>query len=363
MIKQIQIKNYKSIRDMVLELGPINILIGCNGVGKSNFVSFFELLNQLYAKQLGNYVMSHDGANRMLYNGVAHSNSVYGLFNFDDTNAFFFSLKPTAGDKLYVEYSGDFFNNSGAGHSSYSSWNRTLWDNAVLESEIQDKIQWHAGYVRKFLQSFTVYHFHDTSVTSPMRRACQIEDNQMLRHDASNLPAFLYKLQQNAPANFAMIEAVVRSIAPYFNRFKLQPSELNPDQIRLTWEEKGSDLYLDAANFSDGTLRFIAIATLLLQPEKPQTIIIDEPELGLHPSAIIKLSALIKKAAATGTQVIVATQSVNLVNCFEPKDILVSERRDNQTVFQHLDSDQLSVWLEEYNIGTIWEKNIIGGQP
>lgn len=363
MIKQIQIKNYKSIRNMVLELGPINVLIGCNGVGKSNFVSFFELLSQLYAKQLGNYVMAHDGANRMLYNGVAHSDSIYGLFNFDNTNAFFFSLKPTAGDKLYVEYSGDYFNNWGDGQSSYNSWSRTLWDNAVPESEIQDKLQWRAGYVRKFLQSFTVYHFHDTSVTSPMRRACHIEDNQMLRYDASNLPAFLYKLQQNAPTNFAMIEAVVHSIAPYFKRFKLQPSELNPDQIRLVWEEIGSDVYLDAANFSDGTLRFIALATLLLQPQKPQTIIIDEPELGLHPSAITKLSALIKKAAATGTQVIVATQSVNLVNCFEPQDILVSNREDGQTVFNHLDTEALSVWLEEYNVGTIWEKNVIGGQP
>lgn len=363
MINQIQIKNYKSIRDLVLELGPINIMIGSNGVGKSNFISFFELLNQLYAKQLGNYVMSHDGANRMLYNGAIHSDFIYGLFNFDDVNAFYFSLKPTIGDKLYVEYSGDFFNNSHNDHSSYNSWNRTVWDNAVFESEIQDKPQWRAGYVRNFLQSFTVYHFHDTSVTSPMRRACYIEDNQMLRHDACNLPAFLYKLQQTAPANFAMIEAVIRSIAPYFNRFKLHPSELNPSQIRLVWEEKGSDMYLDAANFSDGTLRFIALATLLLQPAKPQTIIIDEPELGLHPSAITKLSALVKKAAATGTQVIVATQSVNLVNCFEPQDILVSDRKDNQTVFQHLDPEKLSVWLEEYNVGTIWEKNIIGGHP
>jgi len=362
MITQIQIQNYKSIQRMELDLRPINILIGSNGVGKSNFVSFFELLNQLYFQHLGEYVLTNDGADRMLYKGAKHSEFIKGLFNFDNINAFFFSLKPTAGDKLYVDYTGDFFNCHGI-NNNYAQWNKTIWDQSVAESEMQDKPQWRANYVKKFLQSFTVYHFHDTSAKSPMRRPCRIEDNAMLRHDASNLPAFLYKLQQKAPSDFAMIEAVVRSVAPYFKRFKLAPNELNPEQIRLVWEENNSDMYLDAVNLSDGTLRFIALATLLLQPDKPQTIIIDEPELGLHPSAINKLAALIKKAAAQGSQVIVATQSVNLVNCFEPEDILVSDRDNGQTTLRHLDTDTLSAWLDEYNIGTIWEKNIIGGQP
>ena len=122
-------------------------------------------------------------------------------------------------------------------------------------------------------------------------------------------------------------------------------------------------MYMDATNFSDGTLRFIALATLLLQPEPPQTIIIDEPELGLHPAAINLLAGLIKKAAANGTQIIIATQSVNLVNCFEPEDILVSDRENGTTMFKHLELGTLETWLNDYNVGTIWEKNIIGGQP
>ena len=155
---------------------------------------------------------------------------------------------------------------------------------------------------------------------------------------------------------------MIKSIAPYFKDFRLQPSRILPDRIKLEWEEENSDMYLDAQSFSDGTIRFIALATVLLQPNLPDTIIIDEPELGLHPSAINKLAALIKRASSK-TQVIVATQSVNLVNCFDAEDILVVDKKDNQTAFSRLSSEDLSAWIDDYSMGELWEKNIIGGQP
>lgn len=363
MIKQVRIRNFKSIKEADVVLGSINILIGCNGVGKSNFISFFELLAMIYQQRLGQFVIEHGGADKLLHNGSKVSENIFGLFNFADTNAFFFSLKSAANDVLYIEHTGDFFNSKGEKTFQYGSWNKTIWDKAVKESEISSKISWRAGYVRNFLKSFTVYHFHDTSANSPMRRACRIDDNVMLRHDASNLPAFLYKLQQTAPQDFAILEGVIRIIAPYFKRFTLAPRALATDSIALTWEENGSNVYMDATNLSDGTLRFIALATLLLQPEPPQTIIIDEPELGLHPAAISMLAGLIRKVAANGTQVIIATQSVNLVNCFEPENILISDREKGVTTFKRLKREELQAWLTDYGIGTIWEKNIIGGQP
>ena len=364
MIKQVKIRNFKSIIKADVELRDINILIGSNGVGKSNFIAFFELLSKIYQQRLAEFVIERGGADKLLHNGSKESKSIAGLFNFNDTNAFFFSLKPAASDTLYIEHTGDYFNKDKDKQYQYNSlWSKTFWDGATKESEMINMKQWRAGYVKSFLKSFTVYHFHDTSLNSSMRKPCKLDDNLMLRHDASNLPAFLYKLQQTSPQQFKMIEAMVRIIAPYFKRFTLQPRELAPDTISLTWEENGSDMYMDATNFSDGTLRFIALATLLLQPEPPQTIIIDEPELGLHPAAINLLAGLIKKAAANGTQIIIATQSVNLVNCFEPEDILVSDRENGTTIFKHLELDGLETWLNDYNVGTIWEKNIIGGQP
>ena len=169
-------------------------------------------------------------------------------------------------------------------------------------------------------------------------------------------------LQRTEITAFHLIEGTIRSIAPYFKNFRLSPNKSMEGYIALEWEERNSDMYLDAHNFSDGTLRFIALATLLLQPNPPQTIIIDEPELGLHPAAINKLGALIKRASRK-SQLIVATQSVSVVDCFTPDDIIVVNRRDGQSTFDRLDTSMYATWLEEYSLGEVWEKNIIGGQP
>jgi predicted ATPase len=363
MIERILLKNYKSIRDADIRLSNLNVLIGSNGVGKSNFISFFELVNALLNQRLGIHVLERGGIERFLFQGLKHSDHIGSLIDFNNNNAFFFKLKPAIGNKAFIETSGDYFNNKGETSKDYQNrWNRTVWDNAVEESGILNSPKWRAGYLRIFLRSFTVYHFHDTSITSSMRRECMIGDNEFFRHDASNLAAFLYRLQQNEPQCFNLIEGVIRSIAPYFNHFKLRENPNNKGMITLEWEEKDSDAYLDANSFSDGTLRFIALTTLLLQPNLPDTIIIDEPELGLHPSAINKFAALVRHAAQS-KQVILATQSVNLVNCFEPEDIIVVDRKDNQTVFNRCSKEALDIWLEDYNIGDIWEKNIIGGQP
>ena len=362
MIEQIHIENYKSIRDTWIKLRKLNVLIGANGAGKSNFISFFELLQAILNQRLGSYALSRGGIDGLLYRGQKQSKFIRSLIDFNNTNAFFFELKPSVNNKVFIEYSGDFFNNIEDTAKDYEKWHKALWDKSVEESEIMHRPEWRAGYLRTFLRSFTVYHFHDTSLTSPMRRPCKINDNEKLRHDASNIAAYLYRLQQTEPKTFKMIEGIIRSIAPYFKRFNLRPNPATPDMIALEWEETGSDMYLDANNLSDGTLRFIALTTLLMQPELPDTVIIDEPELGLHPSAINKLAALVRSAARK-KQIILATQSVSLVNCFQPENILVTDRKDGQSVFKHLDNEQLSDWLDTYSLGDVWEKNIIGGQP
>ena len=244
MIERINILNYKSIKNADVWLDNLNILIGSNGVGKSNFISFFELLNAILNKRLGSYVLERGGFERFLYQGQKISESIESLVDFDNTNAFFFTLKPAIGNKAFIETSGDYFNNNREKNKKYQAlWNRTIWDNAVEESGILDSLKWRASYLRKFLKSFTVYHFHDTSISSSMRRECNIGDNEALRHDASNLAAFLYRLQQSEPKSFNLIEGVIRSIAPYFKRFKLRENPNNKGLISLEWEEKDSDAY------------------------------------------------------------------------------------------------------------------------
>ena len=362
MIEQLIIENYKSIRKASLKLDKLNVLIGANGVGKSNFISSIDLFNAMYNQRLGSYFLERGGVDNILYQGSKVSDYIRFLIDFDNTNAFTFSLKPANGGKAFIDSSGDYFNGVNDQKKEYGKWHWHQWDVSEEESSIRENNNYRADHIKRYLSSFTVYHFHDTSRTSYMRKECKLGDNESLRHDASNLAAYLYKLQQTEKQSFKLIEGVIHSIAPYFKRFILRENPLREGYISLEWEEVSSDAYRDAYSFSDGTLRFIALATLLLQEKIPQTIIIDEPELGLHPTAINKLAALVRRAS-TNSQIILATQSVNLVNCFEPEDIIVVDREDNQTVFKHLERESLNLWLEEYNIGDIWEKNIIGGQP
>ena len=361
MIRQIIIENYKSIHKATIDLAPINVLIGANGAGKSNLISFFELLSAIYNQRLQCYILERGGIVRLLHNGLKGSDKIRGVFNFSNKNALGFVLLPTDTGGAVIATQ-DCFNSGGSPDTDYEAWHRATWDNGVLESQIRENKTWRAGYLQEFLESFTVYHFHDTSRTSAMRQACNVGDNRYLRHDASNLPAFLYRVQQTEPRVFTLIEQTIRSIAPYFKCFSLAPSPLAPNQMSLVWEEQDSDMYLDAQSLSDGTLRFIALTTLLLQPAPPKTIVIDEPELGLHPAAIEKLAALVR-VASHKAQVIIATQSSSFVSCFEPEDIVVVERKEGGTAFVRPDKERLASWLEDYSLGELWEKNLIGGKP
>jgi len=164
------------------------------------------------------------------------------------------------------------------------------------------------------------------------------------------------------PAAFRSIEDAIRMVAPFFGRFNLHSDRLNPTKIRLEWQEKGSDTYFDAHAFSDGTLRVISLATLLLQPELPTIVLIDEPELGLHPYAITVLAGLLR-AASTRTQLLVSTQSVTLVNQLSPEEIVVVDRKDGESTFRRLREEEIAGWIDDYSLGELWEKNVLGGRP
>ena len=363
MIEQVIIERYKSIRELKLPLLRLNVLIGSNGVGKSNFISFFELTKAIFEQRFGSYTMEKGGMDNLLYRGRKNSPSLRGFLDFNNTNVFFYELRPSQSFKGYIEQTGDYFNTSHETSKDYDLWNRTIWDNAVEESNLIGNLKWRAGYLKNYLRSFTVYHFHDTSSNSPMRGESDVNDNEYLRDNGANLAAYLYKLEQTDNKAFKLIESVVRSVAPYFKRFKLRPNPVNERQITLEWEEVDTDMYLNGYSLSDGTLRFIALATLLLQSNLPEIIIIDEPELGLHPAAINKLAALVQRASLR-SQIILSTQSTNLVNCFEPENIIVVDRMDEQSVFRRLKKEDLSVWLDDYSysLSDVWEKNLIGGQ-
>lgn len=377
MIERIKIAGFKSIRELDLSLRSINILVGPNGVGKSNFISFFKLLNQLVEQKLRSYVAESGYMNNLLFFGAKHTDSLDGFVDFDNTNAYSFQLKPTATSEAVLEYENDWYNGYGDKQKDYDKWHVHNWTTAGRESSLLDKSTSRANHLKRFMRSFKVYHFHDTSAKAPLRSPGRVVDVERLYEDGRNLAAFLYFLQEHHPASFQQIEKAVRAVAPFFQRFNLNPSPGNAEYIQLVWKsatDNGEQNFF-AAQLSDGTLRFVALATLLLQPAPPPIILIDEPELGLHPVAIARLAALMQKVAGR-SQLIISTQSVELVDQFEPADIIVVEMESptwgepdvapslpRQSVFRRLDGVALARWLENYTLGDLWKKNVLGGRP
>ena len=348
----IEIKGYKSIKDARIELNPINILIGANGSGKSNFLSFFEFLNNLYERKLTEYIALNGGEDKFLHHGSKITDTIKAAIIFDkDENGYSFELQKAA-DGLTFRKESILFNKEGLGHTHFGK------ESTLKTSKVKQ-----AHGILDALKGLKKYHFHDTGTNAPFNKTSHIpNDTYFLYEKGDNLAAFLYDIQQKHPIVYNRIIKVIQSIAPYFSDFYFQPN--TEGYLRLLWQDKYSSTVYGATDLSDGTIRFMALTTLFMQPNLPQTIIIDEPELGLHPFALSKLAGMIKSAASKGSQVIVATQSTDLLSYFEPDDIIAVDQRDGASVFNRLKQQDLDVWLTDYSLGELWKRNIITeGQP
>lgn len=356
-ISQIKIKGFKSIKESTIKFNKINVLIGSNGAGKTNFISVFTLLQNIVARNLAVYV-GQTGVSSLFFKGRKTTEEIAVEVFFGD-NSYGFVLIPTDDNRLifkreYFGYHGYHENESNVsrGHSE------ALWENGVGNKTDR--------YIIPILtkQNWRVYHFHDTGRNAIVKQEHNISNNKALSFDAGNLAAFLYRLREHYESSYKEIIASVKLIAPYFDDFELAPNERNEEKIILRWKQSGCEDVFNASQLSDGTLRFICLATLLLQPQElqPATIIIDEPELGLHPYAITIFAEIVKQISEN-RQIIISTQSVELLNEFDVDDIIVVDRDNDGSVFKRLDEESLKEWLKnDYTLGELWNKNILGGR-
>lgn len=361
-LQRLEISSFKSIREQTLSLGQLNVFIGGNGSGKSNLIQVFRFLREIVNQNLRGYVQTKGGADTLLHFGRKQSpEGIAFELEFGEgeiTNGYRVYLAPTDEGTLIIRRELALYHEK----NKYTQPYDYPVASQSVESKLRDQTHMCPAGILADLENYRVYHFHDTSETAEVKGLCDIDDNAHLRPQAENLAAFLYWLEQKRPQHFNLIEDTIRQIAPFFDKFRLRPSKLNEGKIRLEWTEKGSDAYFNAHSLSDGTLRFICLVTLLLQPELPSLVLLDEPELGLHPAAISLLSELLS-SAANKTQVIAATQSVTLVNHLEPEMVWAVDRQDNQSVFKNLGDVDHSAWLDNYALGELWEKNIVGARP
>ncbi len=361
-LDQLTIRGFKSIRDISnLQLANLNIIVGANGAGKSNFISFFAMLRSLIDDNLLDYVMKNGGAGDFLYNGRKVTSEIYFELMFGK-RGYSVTLTPTAHDYCYLSREARYY------ESGTTGW-WILPPRPDGRSEMVAEVKEHkrdidnSKPVFDAISSWTAYHVHDTSINAGIRNAEIVQDNARLRRDASNIAPFLLKLKKNYSAEYKDIVETVRLIAPFFDDFLLEPEfSANKEKVNLSWRQKGSDYPMQPYHLSDGTLRFIALTTALMQPHPPSTLIIDEPELGLHPAAIDLLAELIQSASMR-TQVIIVTQSPALLDKFSIEDILIAKRKDGATIFERLDEEEFSEWLNDYSIGELWRKNVISGGP
>lgn len=382
-VRSLTIEGYKSIRKLEnFPLTNLNVLIGANGAGKSNFIGLFKLLNAMYEQQLQLFVQKHGGANSLLHFGNKTTEKIHAEFYFD-RDGYKFDLIPTEdnrlifGDEINVvwqaalslrkltklrqktqpSYSPDNDTNLNAESREFS------FGKSHDEAKLKNALDEDSPYIRASIESWRIYHFHDTSDTAKVKQLHAANINLRLLPDAGNLAAYLYMLRNQYPNEYRNIIGVIRLVAPFFDDFVHRSN--NPEYVELEWIQVGKpDAPFKAHVLSDGTLRFMCLATLLLQPIAllPDTILIDEPELGLHPYAITILADIFKQVAEY-RQLIVSTQSVELINELSPDNIVVVDQIDGASTFKRYTQKELSGWLEQYSLGDLWNSNILGGRP
>ena len=350
-------KSFEALEDF--ELGKLNVLIGANGSGKSNFVEFFRLLRAIVEQRFQKYIKKYGPADGYFFNGVQYTKKIKADLYFG-ANRYVFSLEPTAEGGILVEEEQTQYTRGGS-----------LFSIAIgeYESALKDRKDDRGSfgfygpnkYVWDAVSSWQVYHFHDTSMTAGMRRDSGIHQTNRLDPQGDNLAAFLLGLREEYPETYQAIRRTLQRMAPFFDDFELTVRKnKDEDQVRLTWRQKDKDYIFSPGHLSDGTIRFLCLITALLQPHPPSTIIIDEPELGLHPEALAILAGLVRSASSR-MQIIIGTQSPMFLSEFDPEQVITVDQVDGCTQLARLDSRALAEWLHEFSLGELWLKGNVGG--
>ena len=371
-LQKITVKGFKSIHALVdFEMRSLNVLIGANGAGKSNFIGVFRFLAALTGDNFPVDVQNWGGPDALLHYGRKVTDAVefevYFAPESGVANGYKVTLAPTQDNRLIFTREQSWINGR-YGPNSYSLG--AGHDVAKVTSDEVDRSKNVSRYVAGKLKVWRQYHFHDTGDRAAVKQVHQANDTLRLKPDAANLAAYLRKLKTTPfwEPSYQRIAETIRLAAPFFGDFVIreeEPDGVAATAVELEWTERGRpDTPWKAHVLSDGTLRFICLATLLLQPPAlmPDIILIDEPELGLHPYAINLLAQMLKRAAET-KQVIVSTQSVELLNAMSPEDVVVAGRENGATTLKRLDPADLTDWLEDYSLGELWKRNVLGGRP
>ncbi|MFQ3576747.1 MAG: AAA family ATPase [Cytophagales bacterium] len=365
-IEKITIKGFKSIHSLI-DFSPrqINVFIGQNGAGKSNFIGFIKFLSNMLSGtgNLSEYTAMNGGASVFLFDGPEVTPQIHGNISLKTAagvNEYKFRLSHASSDTFV--FTEEQFRYTANGRNQNQNWydlGSGHKESALINAEATGRTQ---GTVKKLLQQLITYQFHNTTFNSPIRNnKSDIENNWFLEEDGRNLASVLYELRENQAAIYQKVISILQRIIPFFDDFVLLDQY---GKTYLRWKEKNSSVTFVATQASDGMLRAMALVTLLCLPPQrlPSVMFLDEPELGLHPSAVKTICDLIQ-GVSEYCQVFIATQDADMLNEFMPEDIVVVTRNGRRSEFKQLSENELSEWIGLYSLSDLWHQNIIGGKP
>ena len=356
-------EGFRSIRRVDLDLTTdVTVLIGANGSGKSNLVSALELVSRIWDDSFQEYLRRRGGVDNLLFEddeGTAERILIEMMSEFDEgncRNGYRVTLREDDWDESGQSQLHEWLLFQ-AGRNRDKPYDENLGSGTrsrvprFAQPEASGRLHNFAAYVRPILEGCRVFHFDDVSSNAPVKGRSTVGDDITLRSDAENIAAYLLRVRDEHPQHYRRIVSAIRRVTPFFDDFVLVPNAA--ERIRLRWKQRGLDRTFMAHEASDGTLRFICLATVVL----------DEPGLGLHPAAIGLLAEMAHVAGRNGHRVILATQSVPLLSHFDLDAIVMLDRDNGATVASRSDQEELEAFLDDYSTGTLWEMNLLGGRP
>ena len=368
-IRSVRIQGFRSLADVeISDLPRVSVLLGANGAGKSNVLRFFEMMRRMLTEhRLARWVGEHGGADDQLFNGsdvtrtITAEVTVQSDAEPDCEDTYAFELTYAQPDRFI------FSSEESKRHcpsKSISGWANVQggYEEAELyykaRSERMGQSHQCARSVVGAFEKCMVFQYHDTA---KFEKRWPAEDRIAFLDHGENLASVLLELQRHHPRRLERLHAHIRRVLPGFDRFKIEEDN---GRVLLRWTAERTKKTFGPHLTSDGSLRFFALATLLNLPSRmlPDLILLDEPELGLHPAAIAMIAGMIK-ALPKDKQVIVATQSPLIVDAFGLENIIVLELKGRRTEIRKFDEDEYRHWLDEYSTGELWQKNLIGGRP
>jgi predicted ATPase len=396
LIEKIRLRNILSFGDKgeEIELRPLNVIIGQNASGKSNFIQIIKLLKDAANGYLVSSIRNNGGIDEYLWKGSLgfplaeislsisfekiRQDSICYTLKFTKSGQYFELIEEEIVPVLKKDDK-DFYYRNKNGNVEIVRWGKLKeeWEEEInrelqtvdkkdlnaemsVLSQFSDPINYQViNAISDSFSEIRIFKDWEFNFNRPPRRPIETNNpSNFLSENGENLALVLSSFQHN----IRLFKEIVTYLRKFYNRLEKLQTIPQTGTEQIYFQETGLEKLVSAYRFSDGTLRYLCLLAILCHPEPPPLICIEEPETGLHPDILPTIAELMIEASQR-TQLIVTTHSDILVSAFSehPEAVLVCEKDEDGTHFKRLEKDKLKSWLDEYSLGDLWLKGEIGG--